>query len=102
MSKHTPAPWSAFVSRKSKTIAVCIGDDANGRRPCIVDWPGFDSCDLPISQKVANARLIAAAPELLQALQMAREQLALEGYQAGGPTFEEIDAALYKATGEQP
>ena len=64
--KHTPGPWSAFIG--SNTIAVCIGSMPNGKRPCIVDWAGFDSCDLPREQQVANARLIASAPALLDAL----------------------------------
>lgn len=63
-AKHTPGPWSVYDSF-GKTLAVCIGKDANGKRPCIVDWPGFDSCDLPFRQQRANAHLIAAAPDLL-------------------------------------
>lgn len=63
MSKHTPGPWSAYIG--GGVISVCIGAIPNGKRPCIVEWPGFDSCDLPLAQQKANARLIAAAPDLL-------------------------------------
>ncbi len=65
--KHTPGPWSVYDGL-GQTLAVCIGDEANGKRPCIVDWPGFDSCDLPFAQKRANAHLIAAAPDMLAEL----------------------------------
>lgn len=66
-AKHTPGPWSVYDGL-GKTLAVCIGEEPNGKRPCIVDWPGFDSCDLPFSQQRANAHLIAAAPDMLAAL----------------------------------
>jgi hypothetical protein len=29
-----------------------------------VDWTGFDGCDLPLDQQIANARLIAASPTM--------------------------------------
>jgi hypothetical protein len=50
-----------------KTVAVDIGPHPTGNRPNIVDWTGFDGCDLPLDQQIANARLIAAAPDLLDA-----------------------------------
>jgi len=58
-------PWSAFIM--GKTVAVDIGPHPTGNRPNIVDWTGFDGCDLPLDQQIANARLIAAAPDLLDA-----------------------------------
>ncbi len=67
--QHTPGPWTAFIAQN--TVAVCIGnktDGSFGHRPCVVNWQGFDSCDLPIEKQAANARLIAAAPDLLAAL----------------------------------
>ena len=33
----------------------------------VVGWQGFDDCDTPDKEHEANARLIAAAPELLEA-----------------------------------
>ena len=93
-SKHTPGPWSAYVDRSTKTIAVDIGPDPHGGRPCIVDWTGFDGCDLPLNQRIANARLIAAAPDLLEAL---KDMLNAENtYPYGGMSESEI-AAIQKA-----
>jgi hypothetical protein len=60
--KPTPGPWSAFVM--GKTVAVDIGLHPTGNRPNIVDWTGFDGCDLPFEEQVANAHLIAAAPDM--------------------------------------
>jgi hypothetical protein len=47
-----------------KTVAVDIGPHPTGNRPNIVDWTGFDGCDLPLDQQIANARLIAASPTM--------------------------------------
>jgi hypothetical protein len=68
MSKHTPGPWTAFIGGRGRTIAIDIGPTPIGKKPCIIDWPGFDGSDLPLMQRVANAHLIAAAPDLLEAL----------------------------------
>lgn len=67
MSAHTPGPWSSFIA--GRTISISIGNDANGRVPCVIGWTGFDSCGLPLKEQAANARLIAAAPDLLEALE---------------------------------
>lgn len=63
MSKHTPGPW--FVDHKSPFL-VRAGDDIDGRHIAHIGpanyTPRFD-VDEP------NARLIAAAPDLLEALE---------------------------------
>lgn len=59
---HTPGPWS-FFEAPCNTIEV----RGPGKIP-VVPWPAFDDSDRPIAEHVANARLIAAAPELLEAL----------------------------------
>jgi hypothetical protein len=66
--KHTPGPWTAFIGGRGRTISIDIGPTPNGKRPCIINWSGFDDTDLPVMQRVANAHLIAAAPDLLGAL----------------------------------
>jgi hypothetical protein len=62
--KWTKGDWSTFIGHTTKTVSICIGKDANGRTPCIVDWPGFDSCGLPFSQIVSNAVLMTHSPKL--------------------------------------
>ena len=70
MSKHTPGPWA--IERKpikssggSNTVFVigpfcaCIYDD----------WRQWEEHKINTAENEANARLIAAAPELLEALQ---------------------------------
>ena len=65
MNKHTPGPW--FVDHKSPFL-VRAGDDIDGRHIAHIGpanyTPIFD-VDEP------NAKLIAAAPDLLEAAQLA-------------------------------
>lgn len=65
MNKHTPGPW--FVDHKSPFL-VRAGDDIDGRHIAHIGpanyTPRFD-VDEP------NARLISAAPDLLEALEYA-------------------------------
>ena len=68
MTKHTPGPWTAFIRGRGRTIAVDIGPTPVGKTPCIINWPGFDASDLPVSEQIGNAHLIAASPDLLAAL----------------------------------
>ena len=65
MSKHTPGPWSCHHDEVDDFSSVEITPKTGPSR-----WV----CDLNQPNHVANARLIAAAPELLSAL---RELLTL-------------------------
>lgn len=72
MSGHTPGPWFAIVRKslgRTPTVDV-VGPRKRGRAgpSVIVAWTGFDSCDVASDQWEPNARLIAAAPDLLAAL----------------------------------
>tara|TARA_R100000458_G_C8252381_1_gene229055 strand:+ start:1190 stop:1402 length:213 start_codon:yes stop_codon:yes gene_type:complete len=64
-----------------------------------------DICALEDSEGMANARLIAAAPELLEALLEARHEISRLNKAAGETVFnpaatELADAAIAKARGE--
>lgn len=68
-TKHTPGPWSYSTSHSgwSYTINIHQADDAE----YTPEWSdvAFCTCDGERKQiQEANARLIAAAPELLDAL----------------------------------
>lgn len=102
---HTPGPWEYIP-----------GTEHHG--PYVMSYVG-DVCDCytmsnpnaasvrnggesyPISfqgeEADANARLIAAAPEMLDALKQARE--ALKGHDPEWPYMKAIRAAISKATG---
>jgi hypothetical protein len=87
MEKHTPGPWKvtqhdmgAFIRCPADYIIAGPVDTRRGHE--------------------ANARLIAAAPELLEALREFVE--AFEGcYADGEPAMIKAKAAIAKATGEK-
>lgn len=101
MSKRTPGPWVTFnyggntgdgefeglgVCQQGKSVAVMMGD------------PNGYVCDCPPSKyQEANARLIAAAPDLLEAL----EVIAADSrWISGEPTLLQARAAIAKAKGD--
>ena len=67
MAKHTPGPW--VISATDDTVVI----DATGREVAAIDGDYNDPDTWP--QMEANARLIAAAPELLEAARAAYEWL---------------------------
>lgn len=88
MSKYTPGPWEtlAYISHEQQTDFILV---KIGRRVHMVGYSDEDK---------ANARLIAAAPELLEAL-----EAILEDAFGGMDTLARIqaaEAAIAKAKGE--
>lgn len=85
MAKHTPGPWGAITTRKTGRWII-VGGPA-GRTlaslPCLATGTLWE-------EDAANARLIAAAPELLAMLKRAHAVLR-------GPLVQEIDTILVKA-----
>lgn len=68
-AKHTPGPWHATANGgddyDARPLMVCGGRDAELIADCRThDWIGDD-------EKVANAKLIATAPDLLARLEQA-------------------------------
>ena len=98
-AKHTPGPWKfgKELTARSGEWLVSFDAGSKGRGIAIAETrtgPGSEE---------ANARLIASAPDLLAALDMARSLLVdIEGYSVNGASVRVIDAAIAKATGGQP
>ena len=65
MSKHTPGPWTASEGSPSDLWHVDMPD----RQFSITVARGDEDWDMSVEEVQANARLIAAAPDLLDALQ---------------------------------
>ena len=65
MSTHTPGPWKLHRTRSRFGLNVVAERGAS----CICEMPSWD--DEYIPERDANARLIAAAPEMLEALESA-------------------------------
>ena len=93
MSKHTPGPW--FVTEGGQYIEASRYEHG-GRQ--IVGKPQGDNPE----QWNANARLIAAAPELLEALQSVVAWMDAPDESAFSDTqLDCVRAAIAKATGEK-
>ena len=64
-TKHTPGPWTVSPSSKASTLTRVFSVD-EGRLVASANGPGLSES----GEAEANARLIAAAPELLEALEL--------------------------------
>jgi hypothetical protein len=101
VASHTPAPWGLSNDEGSERYEIGINADVGVKIICSVDY-GFDE---PFdSQQHANARLIAAAPELLAALKRILGAVypgTEKHHETGCRCFiHEAQQAIAKATGE--
>ncbi len=78
---HTPGPWVA-MQNESQGVSF------------IYPKRSSDDCICTVSNE-ANARLIAAAPEMLEALKIARDQIET----STGKTASYLNSVIAKATG---
>lgn len=102
-TKHTPGPWSANFTRLSGlAIGFHITDKKHGSLRPICE--AYDKTGAMDPDEIdANARLIAAAPELLNALQvlLSLHDARVDTADAWNISMEEARSAIAKATGEQ-
>lgn len=108
--KHTPGPWRIFdpywseiQTTDQETVASCWHEQADGKS---ITVRGVLLCS--VEESAANARLIAAAPDLLDLL----VRLVSENDSASSdpvasqwpnsPMRDEALILIAKATGEQP
>jgi hypothetical protein len=92
MNAHTPGPWIVEPhSDEDELLYVAAGlTRANG----IITATWIAECDLQsgdLEENAANARLIAAAPELLAALKRAVDTIHAWHDMPGGGTLSEAD-----------
>ncbi|MGN6290361.1 MAG: hypothetical protein ACTHNA_13995 [Sphingopyxis terrae] len=109
---HTPGPWS--VIDNSWKVSTVYGPSGETVAECLLSNAATDATLVAhAALKEANARLIAAAPDLLEALRTVRDWVADA---ASGQSFfsqapadivemavgdiARIDAAIARATGE--
>lgn len=94
MSKHTPGPWVARQAIMRGMVAE-ISAQLGEARWTVAHVDSIDGGD----KDAANAHLIAAAPELLAALRMARTWVAgFDHEDRARADLSVIDAAIAKAT----
>lgn len=103
-TKHTPGPWRLLKSCDASPHLVALGQPIG----CIeIPHYGYSDPDGSIgATQLANARLIAAAPELLEALKATRDNLfnywdpvTPRGYERKHELLTEWDAIISKAEG---
>jgi hypothetical protein len=107
MSKHTPGPWVL-----EKAVGTDDMDCGWSVLPVIVDYNyRGEICHLYDSEHIhgitnderdSNARLIAAAPDLLEACMAYIADREESGCTADSAAVKAMRAAIAKATGEQP
>ena len=114
MSKHTPGPWIINYAGGLEAGEGVIPHHANSIGPhgagnvCHVyygDYPtGTPIADYPqaIEENIANARLIAAAPDLLEALErlLPNVEYLADGRAEVIAQIKDATAAITKAKGE--
>jgi hypothetical protein len=89
--KHTSGPWKSIKFGENETYVITndAGTPGVHREIATVSFGYSEPAE---TEQHANAKLIAAAPELLEALKMA------EGYVVGLKNQEMVAAAIAKAT----
>jgi len=91
-SAHTPGPWGcAYTSNYAHDYRITRED----KTPLLLTVIANDH-----SEQRANARLIAAAPDLLAALQLCERALEERDAEAEEYAAKAARAAIAKATGE--
>lgn len=94
---HTPGPWVVLYTKLGAAYGIEAPGDkgVRGAAGCVVRWSGIG---IPSSETgKANARLIAASPDLLAAL---KEVVAIADRKTD--EFDRARAAIAKAEGKQP
>ncbi len=97
MSQHTPGPWEWHYKFTKTSKRIIVSESANSG--VIAPIPSWGSTE----ETEANAALIAAAPELLEAAVLAAEVLIRnpEPLAGSGDCYHALRAAIAKAKGEQ-
>lgn len=95
--KHTPGPWNTMLNTRPGAGYIAI--ERAGTEFAIARVP-LSANGWHDEQSKANAALIAAAPELLEALK-ACKVLYCDYAKERHPIHEQIEAAIAKAQGEQ-
>lgn len=91
---HTPGPWD------------CDGTEVYAEHLCVSIAYRTRTCDegnwMPNEEVEANARLIAAAPELLEAARLANQELIDLGQgSSASPALRALWSAIAKAEGRE-
>ena len=100
---HTPGPWKFKVVDETDSFLGCKRLDGGGGSTVIDlsnEWTGYPECgqDLQMTISKDDAALIAAAPEMLEALERIRDE---SGPFNLGEMRKLVESAIRKARGEE-
>lgn len=93
-ARHTPGPWKAVEAAYNPPGWLWV---QNGPGALLADV--HQNVNIPLDARNANARLMAAAPELLEALQEIITAADGEGWSQLDAGFTKARAAVAKALG---
>ena len=99
--KHTPGPWEWWTSNSFLRLSSQGGKDGG-----VIDSYRMSDGHTSLSVKHADMALIAAAPDLLEALQRLKTEIILSDVDMDyieshfRPWLDKARAAISKATGE--
>lgn len=93
MAEYTKGPWELAGDLNVMNLDVVYGSGRIAMMDC-------ENEELSDAELTANARLIAAAPELLEALELARDHLEVCNYEGEeDEALAQINAVIAKAKG---
>jgi len=106
MNKHTPGPWTLLATvtqqRPNNKTALSIWSDECYEPKEIAKLPteSAHSGVKSIDERLVNGQMMSAAPELLEALEFARDKLIIYEGPDGTKTLRMAIEAIKKARGE--
>ena len=108
MSTHTPGPWG-WIEKNGNAFLIQANDDEAKEYPglkCIADdGSAYGEYGRKIEPDSADAKLIAAAPDLLEALEqfvdLGIEEESLEAWPELGKALSSARSAIDKAKGKK-
>lgn len=78
-ASHTQGPWKVLHAKLRPQFPVLITEVQDAAGNAVVAWAGFDGVPQKKDEMLANASLIAAAPDLLEVSRIEQE-LQMRGY----------------------
>ena len=100
-AEHTPGPWRAELAKNQSNLIYIVPEVAPDTYIADI-WPDDRDCEGPFTEtNWADARLIAAAPDLLKALELILES-ARDGRDVPEWLMERLvtaEAAIHKTEG---
>jgi hypothetical protein len=95
--KHTPGPWKVCVGNSGSIFGDLNNRAHDGDNPYIGTVAGI-GVDQDIPECTANAKLIAAAPELLTAAKEALHFIRTHNHYVAACMIDKLQAVIDKAT----